>query len=487
MNMLYGILDPTSGDILIDDEPVTFSDPSEAIAAGIGMVHQHFMLVPPFTVAENVMLGREFHRGPFLNRKAARKAVLDVSEEYGLRVDPGVLVKDLPVGVQQRVEIIKALLGDCRLLIMDEPTAVLTPQEITELLDIMRSLADSGTSIIFISHKLKEVKAIADEITVIRRGKVTGTLAPTVSETELASAMVGRDVSLTVDKPEASPGESSLEIRDLTVIDDRDYAALNGLDLTVRRGEILGIAGVEGNGQTELAEALIGLAGHGTDSSTEKMTGSIRFHGKEVSHLSPLNRIRTGLGYIPEDRSRYGLIKDFTVAENLVLNQISDEPYSVRGVRNFSAIHKLAEKSISDFDIRTEGPDNPASSLSGGNQQKLIIAREFSRKLELLVASQPTRGVDVGAIEFIHKRIIEERDSGAGVLLISSELDEIFSLSDRIAVIYKGKIVAEVSPDTPREEIGRFMAGAELEGADATIPDAEVTPDDHPQPEGGDK
>ncbi|WP_425498847.1 ABC transporter ATP-binding protein [Natronoglycomyces albus] len=475
MNMLYGLLEPTSGEILIDDEPVTFDNPKQAIRAGIGMVHQHFMLVPPFTVAENVMLGREYHRYGVLNRKAARQAVMDVSERYGLRVDPDALIKDIPVGVQQRVEIIKALLGDCRLLIMDEPTAVLTPQEITELLDIMRTLAESGTSIIFISHKLKEVKAIADKITVIRRGKVTGDLTPDVSEMELASAMVGRDVSLTVDKGQSTPADSSLEIRDLTVIDERDCRAVDGLDLTVRRGEILGIAGVEGNGQTELARALIGLAGHAADGAKEKMTGSIKFHGREVSRSSPLRRIRLGLGYIPEDRARHGLIKDFTVAENLVLNQIGDEPYSRNGVRNFNAIHELAERSISTFDIRTEGPDKPASSLSGGNQQKLIIAREFSRKLELLVASQPTRGVDVGAIEFIHKRIIEERDAGAGVLLISSELDEILSLSDRVAVMYKGKVVAVVPPDTPREVIGRYMAGAVQEGVDATIPDAVVT------------
>ncbi|MCH7232785.1 ABC transporter ATP-binding protein [Glycomyces sp. L485] len=457
MNMLYGILKPTSGEILIDGEPVEFSGPGDAIAAGIGMVHQHFKLVGPFSVADNVQLGREHTRGAgVLSARAARKAVRDVSEQYGLRLDPDAVCEDLPVGVQQRVEIVKALSGPkTELLILDEPTAVLTPAEIRELLDIMRSLADGGTSILFISHKLKEVQAVADTVTVIRRGKVVAELPPTASETEMASAMVGREVALTVEKTSAEPGEPRLEIEGLTFADRSGVKVLDGLDLTVRSGEIVGLAGVEGNGQTELARAILGLV--------HPDAGTMKIDGHRVHRSSPAQRIEQGLGYIPEDRGRDGLITEFTVAENIILNQYRDEPYSKNGVVDAAAIRKRAVDSIAEFDIRTQSPNEAAASLSGGNQQKVIIAREFSRARRLLVAAQPTRGVDVGATEFIHSRLVTERDTGTGVLLISSELDEIYALADRIAVIYNGRIVGEVAPDTPREVIGRLMVGADIE------------------------
>ena len=456
MNMLYGILQPTSGEILIDGEPVSFSGPGEAIAAGIGMVHQHFKLVGPFSVADNVQLGREHTRGAgVLSASAARKAVLDVSEQYGLRLDPDAICEDLPVGVQQRVEIVKALSGPkTELLILDEPTAVLTPAEITELLQIMRNLANAGTSILFISHKLKEVQAVADTITVIRRGKVVAELEPTASESEMASAMVGREVSLQVEKSPAQPGEARLEVKDLTVVSDAGVKVLDGLELTVQAGEIVGLAGVEGNGQTELARSILGLI--------KPDEGSIAIDGANVHGRSPAARIRAGLGYIPEDRGRDGLISEFSVAENIVLNQYREAPYAKKGVVDGDAVHQRAVDSIAEFDIRTQSPDESASSLSGGNQQKVIIAREFSRPRRFLVAAQPTRGVDVGASQFIHSRLVAERDTGTGVLLISSELDEIYALADRIAVIFNGRIVGEVAPDTPREVIGRLMVGGEI-------------------------
>ncbi|GAA2141328.1 ABC transporter ATP-binding protein [Glycomyces algeriensis] len=455
MNMLYGILTPTSGEILIDGEPVAFGGPGDAIAAGIGMVHQHFKLVGPFSVADNVQLGREHATAGVLSAKAARKAVLDVSEEYGLKLDPDAICEDLPVGVQQRVEIVKALSGPkTQLLILDEPTAVLTPAEITELLQIMRNLAAAGTSILFISHKLKEVQAVADTITVIRRGKVVAELEPTASEAEMASAMVGRAVTLQVDKSPAEPGEARLEVQDLTVVSDAGVKVVDGLGLTVRSGEIVGLAGVEGNGQTELARSILGLI--------KPDSGTIAIDGKDVHGTSPAARIHDGLGYIPEDRGRDGVISEFSVAENLVLNQYRNAPFSKRGAVNASAVRKQAADSIAEFDIRTQSPDEPVSSLSGGNAQKVIIAREFSRPRRFLVAAQPTRGVDVGATEFIHSRLVAERDTGTGVLLISSELDEIYALADRIAVIYNGRIVGEVAPDTPREVIGRLMVGADI-------------------------
>jgi ABC-type uncharacterized transport system ATPase subunit len=453
MNLLYGLLTPDEGEIVIDETARQFNSPGDALDAGLGMVHQHFMLVPVFSVADNVILGRETTKGlGMLDRRRARQAVRDISERYGLDVKPDALIEDLPVGVQQRVEIIKALLSDCQLLILDEPTAVLTPQEIDELLDIMRSLRADGKSIVFISHKLKEVKAIADRITVIRHGKVVGEAEPTASESELASMMVGRDVKLVVDKEPASPGGPALRVNDLTVVDERGTHAVDGLSLTVNAGEIVGVAGVQGNGQTELAEAIMSLA--------PTVGGSILIGDREKAHAATSDIIESGVGYIPENRSVDGLVKEFSIAENLILNRYNRAPYAKAGVLNAVTIKKKALQNISTFDVRTRSEETPAGTLSGGNQQKVIVAREFSRPLKLLIAAQPTRGVDVGAMEFIHSRIVAERDSGAGVLLISSELDEVLSLSDRVAVMHDGKIIAEVSPDTPRDEIGRLMAGA---------------------------
>ncbi|MFC6014048.1 ABC transporter ATP-binding protein [Nocardia lasii] len=451
MNMLYGILEPTEGQILIDGAPVRFRSPGDAIAAGIGMVHQHFKLVGPFSVADNVQLGREHAKAGIIDRGAARRAVREVSQRFGLALDPDALCENLPVGVQQRVEIVKALSGPTELLILDEPTAVLTPPEVAELLAIMRKLADSGMSIIFISHKLKEVKAVADTITVIRRGKVVAEASPTDSEAELAAAMVGREVTLTVDKTPAEPGATALAITDLTVLDERGLPVLNGLNLTVRAGEIVGLAGVEGNGQTELARAVLG--------TLTAAGGSIELLGTEVTRWQPARRIAAGLGYIPEDRGRDGVVGDFTVAENIVLNQYRDAPLSRRGVVDETAVRDIAVKAIAEFDIRTQGPGEHVSALSGGNQQKVVIAREFSRPRKVIVAAQPTRGVDIGAIEFIHARLVAERDAGTAVLLISAELDEILALSDRVAVIFDGRIVGEVSPDRPRSEVGQLMIG----------------------------
>ncbi|MGH8792116.1 MAG: ABC transporter ATP-binding protein [Stackebrandtia sp.] len=465
MNMLYGLLTADEGEILVDGEVKQFHTPGDAIDVGLGMVHQHFMLVPVFTVADNVMLGREPHGLlGFLNRRKARQAVLEVSERYNLNVDPDSLVEDIPVGVQQRVEIVKALISECELLILDEPTAVLTPQEVEELLDIMRSLRDDGTSIVFISHKLKEVKAIADRITVIRRGTVVGEASPQASEEELASMMVGRDVRLTVDKAPAEPGDDVLKIKDLVVVDERGQRAVDGLSLTVRAGEIVGVAGVQGNGQTELAEAIMSLA--------PTVGGTIHIGDRDLSHESTRSIIESGVGYIPEDRSREGLVKEFSIAENLILNQYNSAPYAKRGVLDAVSISSKAAENVETFDVRTQSADDPASSLSGGNQQKVIVAREFSRPLNALVASQPTRGVDVGAMEFIHSRIVAERDAGAAVLVVSSELDEVLGLSDRVVVMYNGKIIGEVTPDTPRDDIGCLMAGT-LPASDSDDSDSE--------------
>jgi general nucleoside transport system ATP-binding protein len=456
MNMLYGLLDPTSGEILLDGEPVHFTTPGDAINAGIGMVHQHFMLVPVFTVAENVMLGREQTRGlGMLDRGKAADLVRELSARYGLDVDPEAMVEDLPVGVQQRVEIIKALANEAQVLILDEPTAVLTPQEIDELMEIMRSLKEQGTSIVFITHKLREVKAIGDRITVIRRGKVVGTTAPGASESELAEMMVGRAVKLQVEKPEPTVGEPVLDVRNMTVIDARGHTVVDDLSFQARAGEVLGIAGVQGNGQTELIKALMGLV--------KPDAGQIVIDGKDVSNQGPRETLEQGIGYIPEDRSHDGYVGGFTVRENLILDLYKHDEFSSGLALRLDAIADNARERIAEFDIRTEDMDSLVSSLSGGNQQKVVLAREFSRPLKLLIASQPTRGVDVGSIEFIHKRIIGERDRGTAVVIVSTELDEIYALSDRIAVMYAGRIVGTVTPDTPREEIGLMMAGASTE------------------------
>jgi len=452
MNVLYGLLQPDQGEIVVDGLARHFRSPGDAITAGIGMVHQHFMLVPVFTVAENVMLGAE-PIGPagLLDRAGARSRVAEVSQRYGLPVDPDATVADLPVGIQQRVEIIKALVREVDLLILDEPTAVLTPQETDELLEVMRTLKEAGKSIVFITHKLREVKAIADRITVVRRGKVVGTARPDASEDELAALMVGRTVKLRVDKAPAAPGEPVLVVRDLIVYDERGHHAVNGADLEVHAGEVLGVAGVQGNGQTELVEAIMGLR--------PVTGGTISLRGLDLVGLRTKHILRAGVGCIPEDRSVDGLVHTFTVAENLILDQYDRPPYA-RGLALVpAAIEESARARIAEFDVRTSSPDVPVSTLSGGNQQKVIVARELARKVSLLIAAQPTRGVDVGSTEFIHARVVQERDSGAAVLLISSELDEIFALADRIAVMYRGRVLATVPPDTPREKIGLLMAG----------------------------
>jgi simple sugar transport system ATP-binding protein len=458
MNILYGLYQPDEGEILIDGEPLTVHGPGDAIAAGIGMVHQHFMLVPVFTVAENVMLGDERTKGGGLLDKAkARKDVREVSTRFGLEVDPDALIEDLPVGLQQRVEIVKALTRDVKVLILDEPTAVLTPQEIEELFTVMRSLRAAGHSIVFITHKLKEVKAIADKITVIRRGAVVGEASPQDSEAQLASMMVGRDVRLTVDKTAFSENgdEPALSIKALTVLDEAGRAMVDGVSLDIRPGEILGVAGVQGNGQTELAEAILGLI--------PVANGSITLDGKELLGRTPRQVLHAGVGFIPEDRSHDALVGDASVADNLVLDLYNVPPFGRRGQLDVKAIRENAEQRVAEFDIRTGSIETPVGTLSGGNQQKVVVAREMSRPLRLLVASQPTRGVDVGAMEFIHKRIVSERDQGRPVLIISTELDEVVGLADRIAVMYRGKIMAIVSPETTRENLGLLMAGAHPE------------------------
>ncbi|MFV2017294.1 ABC transporter ATP-binding protein [Micromonospora sp. LOL_023] len=461
MNVLYGLLQPDEGEILVDGNPIKIRSPRDAITAGIGMVHQHFMLVPVLTVAENVMLGAERTRGGllgFLDQRRARAEVVDVSNRYGLAVDPEAVIEDLPVGIQQRVEIVKALTRDVDLLILDEPTAVLTPQETEELLTVMRSLKAAGKSIVFITHKLGEVKAIADRITVIRRGRTVATAEPTASRDELAALMVGRSVSLTVDKTPAQPGEPVLDIAGLVVDDERGVRVVDGVDLTVRAGEVLGIAGVQGNGQTELVEAIMGLL--------PSAAGTVTLNGERIDGWSTKRVLRAGVGYVPEDRSVDGVVKEFSVAENLVLDLYDQPPYGSGLALRPAAIAASATERIAQFDIRTSSGQAAVGTLSGGNQQKVIVARELSRPLKLFIAAQPTRGVDVGSIEFIHGRIIHERDSGTGVLVVSSELDEVIGLADRIAVMYRGRIIAVVGPDTPREQIGLLMAGvsAQQEG-----------------------
>ena len=458
MNVLYGLYHPDEGEILIDDRPVRFQGPGDAIAAGIGMVHQHFMLVPVFTVTENVMLGSESVRGPvdLLDLPDARRRIVEVSERHGLRVDPDARIEDLPVGVRQRVEIIKALYRRSEVLILDEPTAVLTPQESEELFGIMRSLVASGTSIIFITHKLDEVMAIADRITVLRRGKVVGTTRPTETDQEqLATMMVGRDVQLVVSKPPARPGEPVLEVSGLVVRDDRDQLAVDHLDLVVRAGEIVAIAGVQGNGQTELVEAITGLR--------PIEAGAIRIAGRSV-RPDPRQIFLAGIGHIPEDRTEDGLVSGFTIADNLVLNSYFLEPYS-HGLRlDRERIAAAAVAAVGTFDIRTPSIFNDVANLSGGNQQKVIVAREFSRPIKVLIAAQPTRGLDVGSIEFIHKQIVAKRDEGLAVLIVSTELDEVLALGDRIAVMYQGRIVGILEPaEATPERLGLLMGGAHPE------------------------
>ncbi len=455
MNILFGLLTPDGGEILLGGEQLRLSDPRQAMAAGIGMVHQHFMLIPPFTVAENMVLGHEPGTAGLLNIAQARRQVRELSKRYRLDVDPDALVEDLPVGIQQRVEILKSLALDARYLIFDEPTAVLTPQEIDELMVVMQALRDEGRAIVFITHKLREVRQVADDITVIRRGRVVGKAETSSTEAELAAMMVGRSVELKVAKQPPSPGEDRLVISDLVVANASGSLAVDHLDLTVRGGEITVIAGVQGNGQSELAEALLG--------TMRPVGGSITLDGRQITRLSPAKTLAAGLGYVPEDRHRDGFVGEFSIAQNLVLDNLGE--YSVAGNLRLKSISRNAEERVAEFDIRSSSHTQPVKSLSGGNQQKVVLARELSRPLALLLANQPTRGVDVGAIEFLHSRIVAERDTGAAVLIISTELDEVESLADQIAVMYRGRIVGIVPPDTPRDVLGLMMAGVSHEDA----------------------
>ncbi|MDT0141150.1 ABC transporter ATP-binding protein [Microbacterium sp. PRC9] len=458
MNVLYGLYQADEGEILLDDVVQHFRGPGDAMNSGIGMVHQHFMLIPVFTVAENVMLGHESTKAlGALDLAKARQHVRSVADRFGFEVDPDAVVGDLPVGVQQRVEIIKALSRDAKVLVFDEPTAVLTPQETDELMTIMKQLRDEGTSIVFITHKLREVRAVADRITVIRLGKVVGEASPTASNAELASLMVGRAVELTVHKNPPQRGEGGLEVRDLRVVTANGTVVVDDVSFDVRPGEILAVAGVQGNGQTELIEAMVGLG--------ERVSGSIELGGVELVGKSVRGILDEGVGFVPEDRTEDGLVGTFTVAENLILDRSGDKAFMSGGTIRRGVLDDFAKARITEYDIRTQGPDVPAGTLSGGNQQKVVIAREMSRELKLLVAAQPTRGVDVGSIEFIHKRIVETRDAGIPVVVVSTELDEVAALADRIVVMYRGAIVGIVPGDTPRDVLGLMMAGEKPEEA----------------------
>ncbi|PPL19512.1 ABC transporter ATP-binding protein [Microterricola pindariensis] len=452
MNVLYGLYQAEEGEILLDDVVQHFAGPGDAMAAGIGMVHQHFMLIPVFTVAENVMLGNESTKfGGRLDLPAARAKVKEISARFGFHVDPDALVGDLPVGVQQRVEIIKALSRNAKVLVFDEPTAVLTPQETDELMVIMRQLRDSGTSIVFITHKLREVREVADRITVIRLGKVVGEASPTATNAELASLMVGRAVELTVQKGPADLRGPAFIVTHLSVIDPLGQIVVNDVSFEVQRGEILAIAGVQGNGQTELSEAIVGLQ--------PRVTGSITLDGKEISTLSVRKILDSGVGFVPEDRTEDGLVGEFTIAENLMLDRADGAPF-VKGANLQRAyLAEFATEKSAEFDVRSQGIDTKVGRLSGGNQQKVVLARELSRELRLFVAAQPTRGIDVGSIEFVHKRIVETRDSGVPVIVVSTELDEVTALADRILVMYRGKVIGIVPGDTPRDVLGLMMAG----------------------------
>ena len=460
MNILYGLYDPDEGEIFVRDKQIHVESPSDAISAGVGMVHQHFMLVPVFTVTENVMLGDESTVfGGFLDRKSSANRIREISEQYHLRVDPNAYVRDLPVGVQQRVEIIKLLYREADILILDEPTAVLTPQEVNELFSIMRSLVDHGKSIIFITHKLREVLEFADRITVIRGGKVVGSTTPQeADQNTLAAMMVGRDVDLHIDKSPARPEEVVLKVEDMVVLDEIDHVAVKNISLEVRAGEILGIAGVQGNGQTELVKALTGLS--------HPVSGTVALLGQDITGAS--SRVITELGsaHIPEDRQKDGLVLTATVADNLVLNTYYREPFAEGVIIQGEKVLENAADIINNFDIRTPSSLIPVGSLSGGNQQKVIVGREFSRPIKFLVASQPTRGLDVGSIEYIHTRLIEKRADGCAILLVSTELDEIMELSDRIAVMYRGEIIDVVdAKDVTKEQVGLLMAGVVSEKA----------------------
>ncbi len=461
MNVIYGLSTPDEGEIRVEDRLVQIHSPNDAIALGIGMVHQHFMLVPVFTVAENIILGSEVTRGPALDIRAAQRQIQAVSQEYGLEVDPTAVIEELSVGIQQRVEILKALYREARILVLDEPTAVLTPQEVQELFHIMRQLTAQGVSIVFITHKLKEVLEVADDITVMRRGKVVGTTTPEqVDEPQLAAMMVGRNVLLQVEKAVAQPGEVALDVQNLRVFDARRVPIIQDVSFQVRRSEILGIAGVQGNGQTELVEVLTGL--RPADGGTV-LLNNVPMRLGQARYL-----FEHGLSHIPEDRQKHGLVMGFSIADNMVLNTYYLPPFASRWRRRERAILDHALDLIKRFDVRTSGAHMAVKTLSGGNQQKVIVARELSRSVQLLVANQPTRGLDVGSIEFIHQQIVAQRDHGCAVVLVSAELDEILSLSDRIAVMFEGRIVATLPcADATHEKLGLLMTGGTLESAAA--------------------
>jgi simple sugar transport system ATP-binding protein len=452
MNAVFGLYQPDAGQILLRGEQVQFGSSRDAIAHGIGMVHQHFQLIPVFTVAENVILGNELRKGLVLDLDTARERIRELGSRYGLQVDPDVLVGDLSVGEQQRVEVVKALFREADILILDEPTAVLTPGEVDEFFGVVRNLIGQGKSIVFITHKLREVLAVADRITVLRNGRVVGDADPAeATQQSLATLMVGRDVSFTIDKAPAKPTAVVLRTSGLTVQDDRGVTTVDGLDLEVRAGEIFGIAGVQGNGQRELVEAIVGMRG--------KVDGTVEIDGHDVTHATPREVLDLAVAHVPEDRGKHGVVGPFSIADNLVLNRYWREPFARRGLRQEDAIEREALDLVDRFDIRTPGTQVKVDNLSGGNQQKVIIARELTGDVRLLVVAQPTRGLDVGSIEFIHHRIVEMRDQGAAVLLVSAELDEVLNLSDRIGVIYRGALVGVFDrADATRDRLVLLMA-----------------------------
>ena len=458
MNILYGLYTPTAGEVLVDGEPLELESPGDAIEAGIGMVHQHFMLVPVFTVTENVILGNEpTQRMGWLDRRRARNMVREISSRYRLDVDPDAIVEDLPVGIQQRVEIIKALAREARFVVFDEPTSVLTPAEVEGFFEIVNGLKADGKGIIFISHKLGEALEIADRIVIMRRGKTVAEVSPSdVDEQQLADLMVGRPVDLVVHKATATPGDVVLSVNDLVVLDDRDHRAVNGLSFAVHAGEVVGIAGVQGNGQTELVESITGLRA--------SLAGTVRLRGVDITTATPRAIHNSDVAHVPEDRQKSGLVLPFTVTENIVLDSYYEEPLS-RGIRmDWDEAEEQATRLVEEYDVRTPGIHVAVSTLSGGNQQKVIVAREFDRDTTFIIASQPTRGIDVGSIEYIHSRIIEERDQGAAVLIVSSELEEVLALSDRILVIYDGRIAGEFDGSATASEIGLAMLGSQGAG-----------------------
>ena len=458
MNILYGLIAPDSGEIYVDGKAVTIHEPSDALSAGIGMVHQHFMLIPVFTVAENIVLGHEKIKGPgTLDLEDARREIIDIAKRFNFEIDPDAVVETLPVGVQQRVEIIRALIYNAKVIILDEPSAVLTPQETDELLRVMKELRDQGKAIIFITHKLREVQEAADEITIIRRGKVVGQAKPTASQEELASMMVGRPVDLDVNKKKFQPGKEILSISDLKVSDATGRSLVSDINFSIREGEVLAIAGVQGNGQTELARAIMNLE--------EFVTGSITLEGHELVGKSVRDSLHAGIAYVPESRELDGLISSFTIAENLIMDVFDLAPNARGPMLDLGFISENAEKQVKEFDVRIQSVTDAVSSLSGGNKQKVVLARELSRPVKLLVAAQPTRGLDVGSIEFVHERILAERDADRAVLLFSTELDEVMALADRIAVMYKGSIIDIVSPDISRSDLGLLMAGVKGKSA----------------------